>query len=113
MAQTKVEHARIANSPISEKFKIKANIETLSGDKTLVVTDCPLQILDPAGARNVDLPAEADSAEMVFIIVNTADAAENISVRNDAAGAIVTVGQNECGFCVCDGTTWRGYSWVA
>jgi len=85
-----------------------ANTEELSGNKTLVVTDYMLQFIDPAGARNVTLPAEASSAGLMFIIVNTANAAETITVKDDAAGTVVTVAQNYRAICFCDGTTWYG-----
>lgn len=83
--------------------------ETLSGTKVLTTTDPTIQHLDPGGAaRNVDLPAEADSIGLVFIIANEADAAEIITVRNDAAGTIVTPTQGESAIVWCDGVSWRG-----
>lgn len=78
---------------------------------TLVLTkDSPtINFLDPGGAaRNVDLPAEEESFGLVFIIANEADAAEVITVRNDAAGTIVTPTQGESALLFCDGTAWRG-----
>lgn len=87
---------------------IPTNTETLSGDKTLTRTDSPVQFLDPDGARNVDLPAEEDG--LFFIIVNRADMAEDITVREDSGmTTIITVSQNEVGIVVCDGTNWDGF----
>src|SRR5688572_11056032 len=54
--------------------------------------------IDPGGAaRNVDMPAEeAQGMEgKLWIVINTADAAEVITLRNDAAGTIGTLTQNE------------------
>lgn len=85
-----------------------ANTETLTGNKTLLVTDYMLQFLDPDGARTVTLPAEASSAGLVFIIANAAGGAEDITVQDDAPATVVTIGQNESGIVFCDGTTWHG-----
>lgn len=80
---------------------------TLAANLTL--TDQYRQILrlDPGGsARDVTLPAEETSNGLAFEIVNTADAAENLVVKNDAGGTVVTISQNEKATVVCDGTTW-------
>lgn len=85
------------------------NTETLAADKTLDVDDAVIQALDPGGAgRAVNLPAEAASTGMMFWIVNTADAAEVLTVKNDGGGTIVTPTQNENAIVICDGTTWHG-----
>jgi hypothetical protein len=84
------------------------NTETLADDKTLVITDKFIHFLDPGGAgRNVVLPAEVSSAGLIFLIVNTADEAEDLTIQNDAAGTVATVAQNESAFVVCDGVTWK------
>ena len=91
------------------KHRAGVNVETLAADKTLTHDDVELQVLDPGGAaRNVDLPAEEESAGLRFVIANTADAAEVITVRNDAAGTICTPTQNETAVVWCDGTNWHG-----
>jgi hypothetical protein len=82
-------------------------VVTLTGALTL--TDQYRQILrlDPGGsARDVNLPAEAISNGLAFEIVNTADAAENLVVKDDAGGTVVTISQNEKATVVCDGATW-------
>jgi hypothetical protein len=85
-----------------------AATEALGGTKTLTDADFALQYLDPNGSnRDVNLPAEA-AANHAFVIVNTANAAENLVVKNDAAATIVTVGQNQLGILFSDGTTWKG-----
>lgn len=88
-----------------------SNTESLSADKTLTVSDPSLQFLDANGAgRNVDLPAEEASGAdgLVFVLVNTTGAAFDLTVRNDAAGTIITVSQNEAGIVFCDGASWKG-----
>ena len=66
--------------------------------------------VDPGGnTETLLLPPEADMTGALLLIVNTADAAEDVTVKDDADNdTIVTVSQNEIGFCCCDGSTWRG-----
>ncbi len=64
---------------------------------------------DPGGAsRDVTLPAEASSSGKWFRIVNEADAAENLVVKDDGGSTIVTIGQNEEAQVTCNGTAWKG-----
>jgi len=104
-----------ANALVTAQKK-KAAVVTLGADLVLGVNDAPIQIIDPTAARNVDLPAEADSVDLIFRIVNISNvgsAAESITLRNDAAGTIVVVASgavasaNEWAEVHCDGTTWR------
>tara|TARA_A100001515_G_C4514273_1_gene191225 strand:- start:272 stop:661 length:390 start_codon:yes stop_codon:yes gene_type:complete len=112
-----------------------SNAETLSGAKTLAVTDAKFQFLDPGGsARNVDLPdlrtlttdtnSEAtgdagtdryvDAQGGFFSISNTADGSEVITVRgwngSSTTGTICTPTQNETAFLYWTGATngWIG-----
>ena len=86
-----------------------ANTEDLAGTKTLTDADIPVQYLNPDGSgRDVNLPAEA-AANHIFIIVNTADAAEDLTIKDDSPATIITVGQNEAGVVVSDGTDWKGF----
>ncbi len=112
-----------------------SNAETLSGAKTLAVTDAKFQFLDPGGSgRNVDLPdmrtlttdinsegtgdagtdRYADTQGGFFVISNTADAAEVITVRgwngSTTTGTIMTPTQNETAVCYWTGATngWIG-----
>lgn len=82
------------------------NVETLSGDKTVAYSDAAIQVLDPGGAgRNVDLPA--DSIGQAYLVVNTADAAEDLTVRDDGDNTIATVSENEACYFV---NTGSGYT---
>ena len=112
-----------------------SNAETLSGAKTLAVTDSKYQFLDPGGSgRNVDLPdmrtlttdinsegtgdagtdRYVDAQSGFFVISNTADAAEVITVRgwngSSTTGTIMTPTQNETALCNWTGATsgWIG-----
>lgn len=83
------------------------NAETLTGAKTMDHNDALLHRLDPGGAsRNVTLTAEESSKGKMFRFVNTADAAENLVILDDAAATVCTVGPGETGEVVCNGTTW-------
>ena len=87
------------------------NSETLTGAKTLTLADARIQVLDPGGAgRTITMPAEADSQGEAYIIHNAADAAEVLTIKDDAAtpATICTPTQNESAILFCDGTTWRG-----
>jgi len=112
-----------------------SNAETLSGAKTLATTDAKYQFLDPGGSgRNVDLPdlrtattdinsegtgtagttRYADLQTGYFVISNTADAAEVITVRgwngSSTTGTIMTPTQNETAICIWTGADngWIG-----
>lgn len=79
---------------------------TASGNVTLTTDSAHVQRIDPGGsARDVTLPTGA--AGMWYLIVNTADAAENLVVK--AAGGtptVVTLNQNEAALVVHNGTAW-------
>jgi len=87
-----------------------ANTVSSSDNVTLTDADMPIQYIDPSGnAINVYLPAAA-GANHAFIIVNTADAAETITVLTSSSDTVDTVAQNEAKFFVSDDTTWAALS---
>lgn len=97
------------NFKVTEQLRLGVQTRTMAGTVVLTVASPPIQLLDPGGAaRNLDLPAEADSEGLVFLISNEADAAEVITVRNDGGGTVCTPAQNEAAIVFCDGTTWTG-----
>ena len=69
------------------------------------------------GAATLKLPPEADCDGMVLQIVNTADAAETITVQNDAAGnpasGALAIAQNKSAIVACNGTAWYTVSLLA
>ena len=82
------------------------SVRTLAGADTLTAGHRNVQRLDPGGAgRDVFLPPEA--AGLWFLIANAADAAESLTVEDDAAGAVVTVAQNQAALVWCDGASWH------
>lgn len=69
---------------------------TLSGNYTLDLDNVNQNIimLDPGGAsRDVTLFAEASSPGLVIDVINGADAAENLVMKDAAGNTIVTIGQ--------------------
>lgn len=92
-------------------FRLLPIVQTLGGNLTLDRESPPVHFLDPGGAgRTITLPAEADSEGLVFVIWNTADALEVLTIEDDAAGAVATPTQNEASVCICDGTAWHGFT---
>jgi hypothetical protein len=84
-----------------------AHVATLTGDLTIDATYPEILKLDPGGAsRNVTLDAEPTNSGLYRRIINAADAAENLVVKNDAAATIGTINQNEQGEFYCDGSDW-------
>jgi len=89
-----VQQSRPADQDIGAVYPQSNNVETLSGDKTVARDDEQVQILDPNGsARNVDLPADEEG--FVFEVVNTASAANALTVRDSDGNTIHSVNQNE------------------
>lgn len=68
----------------------------------------PVIICDPGGgAIDLLMPAEADAKNKLWVIINTADAVEAITVKEDSdTTTIISVGQNEAAIVYCDGTSW-------
>lgn len=85
------------------------NRQTLSGNLTLSDSDARIQSIDPGGSgRDVTLPAESDGDW--WVIGNRADAAEDLTVKDDGGGTIATVNQDDVGYFVSDGTGWLGFA---
>ena len=98
-------------------LKLKPLNQTLAATLVLDADTPQLLFLDPGGAgREINLPPEADSEGPFIVIVNTADAAENLTVEDDASAALTpaaVVGQNEIGIFFCNGVRWQGITGVA
>lgn len=89
---------------------LASNTETLTGDVSLLDTDDPIQFLDPGGSsRTITLPAAA-TTNHVFVIANMADAAEKLTVQNDAITKIDDISKNEAKIFVSAGTYWVSIS---
>lgn len=93
------------------------NRQTLGGDITLDKKCCPVQLLDPGGAdRTVSLPDLSDFSKEVegimFMVVNMADAAEDITLADlaNSSATVATVNQDDMAFVFWDPSAneWAG-----
>jgi len=114
--------ALIAGNTLGRPMNRGAQSATLAGTTTLVLnatsTSGELQVqgeilvLDPGGAhRAVYLPPVGASKGMVIRLLNSADATENLTITELAAGALATAAsaevlRQEMAVCICDGTDW-------
>lgn len=91
---------------LMDALKIPASSMTLAGTYTMAANDRMVHLLDPGGAgRTVLLPPEAEG---IYLIWNKADAAEDLTVKEDSnTTTILTISQNEAGILFCDGTSWH------
>ena len=107
MAETLI--PQLAVNPMNGlRLRLGHNLETLAGTKTLLPQDSQFQALDPGGShRDVTLPAEEASQGLFFFIKNTADAAENLVVKNDNGDIKETLGEDRWGLFFCDGSSWE------
>ena len=81
--------------------------ETLAGNLTIDKSYGNIIRLDPGGsARDVTLPAEYEGA--IYLLINAANAAETITVKNAAAATVVTCEQNRAVLLFCSGGAWAG-----
>jgi hypothetical protein len=89
----------------------QVGLQTLTGTLTLTLAEynCNFLKLDPGGAaRTVLLWPELDCKGAMVFIVNAADAAENLTVKEDSnTTTIVTINQNEGAWVWSDGTSWN------
>jgi hypothetical protein len=69
-----------------------------------------LMICDPNGGDQIlVLPTEASSTGVKITMTNSADAAESITIKDDAEGyTVCVIAQNEHAIFWCNGTTWYG-----
>lgn len=81
---------------------------TLDGTLTVDKTYPNIIKVDPGGAnRDVTLDAESDAYEdLVRIIVNAADAAENLVCKDADGNTIATINQNEAALLVMKSNAW-------
>ena len=111
MARDLLENAELIDPIIRRGMKYSIHIEAITDNYQLTVNHPTLLFLDPnGGAKDVLLPAEASSAGLTFLIVNDADASENLVVKEDSdTTTILTIGQGAAGILWCDGTDWHGF----
>ena len=111
MARMNVEGAELYDCIIKKGNRFGTAVLTLTGTTAIAADGPQVLFLDPGGsARNVTLWASPQRGDWV-LIVNTADAAEVITVQTSAAGALtpaITPTQSESALVIYDGTAWHG-----
>ncbi|KKM85567.1 hypothetical protein LCGC14_1287740 [marine sediment metagenome] len=94
----------------ASRFPTKA-VETLGDNRTLLLGEVEAQqmfFFDPAGARDLTLPATADCVGVVLFISNEANAAEVITIKDAGGSTLCTPTQNEAAILFCNGALWSG-----
>jgi hypothetical protein len=106
MSRDNIEAAEIRDCIFGKGNRDASLAATLAGIFTMTAAMPRLLFLDPGGgARDVLMPPEVLGAR--YIIVNTADAAEVLTFKDDTG--VTTIGaatQNETAYLVSNGTSW-------
>ena len=96
------------NSGARIAFPKLFTVEALTDDLVIDATYGNCMRLDPGGAsRDVTLPAEAGADGAFYLIVNAADAAEDLVIKDDGGSTVCTVNRDEAGVVMCDGSSWH------
>lgn len=108
-----IEHGQFENCVFGTAFRSKPLVTTIA-DNFQITKDMPFVLyLDPnGGAKDVRLPTEDDVEHkgLCYAIVNMADAAEAITVKNDDETETVgTLNQGSLGFFFNSGTADTGW----
>jgi len=86
------------------------NTETLTGASTITIAELhkyAIQVLDPGGAgRTVTLPAEVAADGLSVMVKNSADAAEVLTIVDDAGATVCTIDQNGQALIFSVGGAW-------
>lgn len=103
MSRLNLEDARLDDPVLNKGVKGGVHIQTLAGALTIDRDSSHIMVLDPGGAtRVVTLPANEKG--LWWIIVNAADAAEDLTINDPTATTRGTISQNEIAIVVMDGT---------
>ncbi len=81
-------------------------VATLSDADILTHSSAQIQVLDPGGSsRDVTLTSEGVGDDgYFFVVVNTADAAENLVLKDAGGSTIATIPENGWGVVYMDGS---------
>lgn len=101
-----IDGVEMYDSMIVKGLKGGRHVQTLTGAVTFDSDMSLVAFIDPGGAtRVVTLPDPTSAAEKdtIRIVVNTADAAEDLTINDPAATTRGTISQNEFAIILCDG----------
>jgi len=105
MSRNNIEDAKLYGPVFENKVKGGVHIQTLAAALTLDV-DTPFMVfLDPGGATRVVTLPTAEKG-LMWLVTNTADAVEDLTINNPAAATVGTISQNEAAMVYSDGTNW-------
>ncbi len=103
MSRMNLEDVRVWDPILEKGVKGGVMIQTLAGTMALDRDSPHICAIDPGGAtRVVTLPTNEKG--LWWIIINTADAAEDLTINDPAATTRGTISQNEIAIVVMDGT---------
>jgi len=111
-ARTTVKCKQIRGLYAPLPVRADTNTETLTAALVLTHESARFHAIDPGASLNLDLPSEAESDGLWFVIKNTGAAAEIITIRNDAGATVGSIAgsdtalSGEQAFCWSDGTNW-------
>lgn len=107
-------HLTETGQVVTTQVRFRGGIERITLAAALVLTAASAQFLsiDPGGAhRDVTLPASTPDGTP-FLIVNAADAAENLVIKNAAGDTLATLGQGDAALVLdVDGVQFVAYAW--
>lgn len=101
-----IEGAMISDTKLVQNIKGERLVQALAGAMTFDGDTPFVAFIDPGGATRVVTlpdPTSVAEADTVRIIVNTADAAEDLTINDPAATTRGTISQNEFAIILCDG----------
>jgi len=80
------------------------NVETITANKTIVNGDSTYQILTN-NTSSLDCVIEPLKDGMMYVITNKGN--QNIVIKDVNANTVATIGNNQSGIFVCDGSLWH------
>jgi dihydrofolate reductase len=80
------------------------NVETITANKTILNGDSTYQILTN-NTSALDCIINPLKDGLMYVITNKGN--QNIVIKDAAANTIATIGNNQSGIFVCDGSNWH------
>jgi hypothetical protein len=99
-------------APLRQQLRLEGGVEavSVSGTLTLDGRSANVQAVNATAAAVVILPAEEESAGLLFWIGNVGSAGFAAAVVNDAIATITILEDGAAALLACDGTNWTAVS---
>ena len=105
MSRMNMEDSRLWDPILEKGVKGGVHIQTLGAAATLD-RDMPfMAFFDPGGATRI-LTLPTVEKGLAWLIANTADAAEDLTIKNAATATLGTISQNETAWVFSNGVVW-------